>query len=179
MPITDVYGLSLHHIDISLRVIYNDMLVKNNGNTLNSKENQKFFNIGIYIPMEILKFVYEDEDYIDQYLNDIERIFLYKTHKVVLKIDCLDVSDVDIGDISVTEQGNNYLLYEYDNDLKLDNFFKKYSDYITFRKIVNGSIKSNYKKVCNLLFYNNHLYKYNTNFKTFEYTGDKNVKADI
>lgn len=173
--IKEIFGLNLAMLDISLKVMYNNMNDSGNQNTLNSKENQKFSTIDIFVCDEILEIINNDKENAflgdDQsFLLEIDKILkLHRSYKVILKFDYLKLdkinkyfqNDIDEKDVFY---GNNVIAVVEPNVNKpvLEGFFKKYNEYINFRNVIEGKIKNDYYSICKLVFFNGNIYEFDS-----------------
>jgi hypothetical protein len=178
----DIFGLNLNTLDMSLRLAYNDMENSGNLNTVNCKENKKFFIVTINICDEILNIIQNDinSEYLgnDQsFLIEINKILkLHRDYKVALKINSINIDEIPgiiedkkLNDKNIIYGKNVIVALEPDvNYDLLDGFFKKYISYIEFRNVFEGSIKKDYYPICTLIFFNSKLYEYENNNLIFK-----------
>lgn len=183
------YGLSLNQIDSALKATYNNLLNSQNNNTINSKENQDLYRIEFYISESVLDNLKEEIELPhSDYLKQIEKIFTYRQNKVIYKISRYD--DNSIGDFELKGRFclKNNIITVYESGLNekyeelLQNFFKDNNEFIVFRKLWKGKIKSSYKRIGQVIFFNSKLHEYeviennNKNYIKFNRIGeDKNV----
>jgi hypothetical protein len=167
-----IFGLNYNTLDMSLKYTYEDIENSNHLNKIKSKENQNIFVIDLYLSEDIINFIKEEENnhIVDDDFMEIKKHILYKNNKVILKIKLVDINEANKIKINgrQTKEGSNSIIVVNDEvnfDL-LDNFFKQYGEYIEFRRVLNGSIKSNYYPIFKLVFFNS---------KIYSYTCDKNI----
>ena len=164
-----IFGLNTYLLDTSLQCMYTEMGQSTNNKLQSCKENSKFSTIDIYVADELFKlmeteadFQYLPED--NKYIMDIEKLFLFKKYKVILRIAFEDFNDVENVELRYKEvqTGKNFVgIIENDIPYKsLENFFQVYTDYISYRKVMNGTIKDNYVQICKLIIFNSKMYGY-------------------
>ena len=96
-----IFGINPGILDISLRCIYTDMSNINHIKVQNCKEMIKFSSIEIYVSDEIVNNIKQNinseflpED--NKFMAEIEKFFVYRKNKVILKINFLNFGNMFI-----------------------------------------------------------------------------------
>lgn len=161
------YGINLNLVESSLKATYNSLNNSDNNNTINSKENQKIHRVEVYLSQEIFDNLKEERLYNhDDYLKQIEKIFIYRQNKMIHKISRYDGKNLEDFELKGNSNLKNNMIINFESGLTdeeenlLQNFFKEKYEYIVPRRIKEGKIKSNYKRVGQLFFFNSILWDY-------------------